>query len=117
MTFEANEFDELFIDTVTYEPSSVPTGFGETYDPATAKSVKAHIEQFARKVTDHQGREVVSNTRVHLKPTAVDGTSFTPTVRDRITLPAGYAAPLAPPILNVARVNDGQGLHHFEVSL
>ena len=114
MAYEV-EFDEFLTDTITYEPFVSMDGFGaKVYGPA--KSVKARVEQKAKLVRDATGREVVSNTQLFMKPTATDGSSYTPTVQDRFTLPAGYA-PQAPPPITVERVNDNQGLHHFEASL
>jgi hypothetical protein len=109
------EFDEFLTDTVTYEPFVSLDGFGaKVYGPAL--NVKARVEQQAKLVRDATGREVVSNTQLFMKPTATDGSSYTPTVQDRITLSAGYS-PQAPPPIAVERVNDNTGLHHFEVSL
>lgn len=110
-----SEFDDFMPDTVTYEPYGSEDAYGaKVY--GTAKTVKARVEQLARLVRDANGREVVSNTRVILKPVATDGSAFTPTVKDRLTLPAGYT-PQAPPPINVLRVNDDGGLHHWEAHL
>lgn len=69
---------------------------------------QALVQQQARMVRDTQGRMVVSNTQVYLATTD----AITP--RYRITLPAGFT-PQRPPIINVARFSDEDGLHHVEV--
>jgi len=110
-------FDEFTQDSVTWEKCIGPgSGFGDrAFDPVS-KTVRCRIEQGARLVRDAQGREVVSQTRLFLRPTAEDGSAFTPGVNDRFTLPSGYV-PQQPPIISAGRHNDADGLHHYEVAL
>lgn len=109
------EFEAFMPETITLEPTIALSGFG-AQTPGAAKTIRCRIEQEARKVTDREGKEVVSQTRLYLKPTAEDGTSYTIAPTDRITLPAGFL-PQQPPILSVSRQADEAGLHHYEVAL
>ena len=109
------EFEAVMPDTVTIEACTAVNSYGaRTF--AAAKTVRCRIEQESRKVTTGEGKEVVSQTRLYLKPTAEDGSAYTIGANDRITLPAGYA-PQQPPILTIGRENDEQGIHHWEVAL
>ena len=111
----AGALEALMTETVTIEPFlSTTVGGSSIYSAAT--TVKARIQQGARLVRDRQNREVVSNTRLYLAPTATDGTSFTPGDNDRVTLPASYS-PRQPPIIFVGRKNDEHGLHHWMLDL
>ena len=112
------EFEAFMPDTVGIEACLDVDSYGKRVfaDPPAPTSVRCRIEQEARKVTDAQGKEVVSQTKLFLKPTAEDGTTYTIGPNDRITLPAGYV-PQQPPILTVGRENDEQGIHHWEVAL
>lgn len=112
------ELDDFLTTTVTYAAHSSMTVAGaQTFSTAT-KTVPARIEMETRLVRDVQGREVVSMARVFMRPTASDGTTYIPTIKDQITLPAGYN-PLTPPIIAILRHNDtvseGGGVHHYEL--
>jgi len=91
----------------------------QTFSTAT-KTVPARIEQETRLVRDAQGREVVSVATVFMRPTASDDSTYIPTIKDQITLPAGYE-PRTPPIINIMRDNDviseGGGVHHWEIAI
>lgn len=114
MSFEG-EFEEFMTETVTLASVTATDTYGSaTY--GTEKTVQARIEQFAKKVIDAQGREVVSMTRLYLKPTDTGGVSYVPAVSDKVTLPDGYV-PQMPPILSVERQNDQEGLHHYVLNL
>lgn len=117
MAFEA-EFDAWLIHTLTLATFTTTDGGGsKSHNDAGAKSVKGRVEQEIRKAIDQKtGKEVTSHSTVYLKPTATDGTAITPTVKDKITLPAGFA-PQVPPIIAVHRHDDDEGLHHWEVIL
>src|SRR6266540_3063266 len=102
-------------DTATFEPFVSEDGYGaRTY--GAAKTVRCRVEQLAKLVRNEHGREVVSNSRLFLKPVATDDSAYAPTIRDRYTLPAGYA-PLQPPAISTERSNDEAGLHHWVVNL
>ena len=117
MTFD-RELGDFFTTTVTYAAHvSMTLSGAQTFSTAT-KTIPARIEQGTSLVRDSQGREVVSMARVFMRPTADDNTTYIPTVKDQITLPAGYI-PLIPPIITVLRHNDvvseGGGVHNWEV--
>jgi hypothetical protein len=114
VSYEA-ELDDLMPDTVTFEPFASEDGYGARSYGA-AKTVRCRVEQLAKLVRNEHGREVVSNSRLIMKPLAMDGSSYTPTIKDRFTLPAGYA-PQQPPAISTERSNDDVGLHHFTVNL
>ncbi len=66
-------------------------------------------------VRDSVGRMVVSMTQLFLRPTSTSGSTFGPvTIKDSITLPAGYD-PTTPPLISVSRINDEEGLYHWEI--
>lgn len=113
-----SEFEAFMPDLVAIEACLSVDSYGKRAfaDPPAPKTVRCRIEQEARKVTTGDGKEVVSQTRLFLKPTAEDGSAYTLGSNDRITLPAGYT-PQQPPILTVGRENDAEGKHHWEVAL
>ena len=81
-----------------------------------AKTIRARIEQSTKKVIARDGREVVSNTRLFLRPVAEDGTVFTPTVDDFYQLPTGFH-PQTPTPMSVERSEDERGLCFWTVHL
>lgn len=111
------EYDDFLNETVIFEAFVSKDGYGSsTYNTANPKTAKVRIEQVRRIVRDANGKEVVSNTMIFVKPTFTDGSAVNIGISDRVTLPAGYT-PAQPPIINVERHNDQDGLHHFEVLL
>ena len=113
MTWD-RDFDDLVPHAVQYERCLDEIDGERTYAPAV--SVMGRVEQVTRKVMDTLGKEVVSLAHVLLKPTAVDGTPITPTVRDRFILPADFALTTKDPI-SVERYDDQDGPHHFVINL
>lgn len=114
MTWDGT-FDDLMAETVAWRAATGYAG-GGARALATAKNVSCRIEQATKRVRDAQGREVVSQTRLFARPACDDGTAFTPGLEDELTLPAAYA-PRTPPIIRVDRVNDEDGVHHWELYL
>lgn len=112
------EFDDFLTTTVTYQAHASLSLSGAQTLSTASKTVPARIEMETREVRDAYGHEVVSMARVFMRPTASDGTTYIPTIKDQITLPAGYN-PLTPPIIQVLRHNDvlseGAGVHHWEI--
>jgi hypothetical protein len=109
------EFDASMPDVVSWEPcTGMAAGGhgGRTFGPAV--SVQGRVQFKVMLVKDPtSGREVTSRIQLFLKPTTVDGASFSPTMADRPTLAARYIAPTNP-IISVEPVNDEEGLHHYE---
>ncbi len=119
MTWDAELMDFLTT-TVTYAAHvSMTLSGAQTFTTAPIE-VPARIEQDTKLVRDSFGREVVSMTQVFMRPVSSTGSTYIPTIKDKITLPANYL-PRTPPIINVLRHNDAQsedgGIHHFEVHL
>lgn len=113
MAYET-EFDDFLTTTVTYAAhASMSLSGAQTFSTASI-TVKARIEHDTRLVRDQQGREVVSTARIFMKPTSTTGSTCIVTIKDKITLPSGYA-PQIPPIIQVRRQNDEDGLHHWEI--
>ena len=108
------EMDDLLTTTVTYQAhASMALSGAQTFSTASL-TVKARIEHETRLVRDNVGNQVVSMGSVFLKPTSTTGSTYIPTIKDKITLPSGYS-PQTPPIINVLRHNDDSGLHHWEI--
>ena len=61
-----------------------------------------------RSIKEASGNEVVSNMIVYLD------TNRSITLKDRVTLPAGYE-PQQPPIQRIYRAQNGKGPHHIEL--
>jgi hypothetical protein len=115
MTFDS-AFEEFMPETVSIRPFvSETSGRVRTY--GTAITVRCRIEQYAKLVRAADGTQVVSDTRLFCKPTTEAGATWAPTIRDEVTLPAGYT-PQIPPIVSIERDNDEtQGAaHHFVLS-
>jgi hypothetical protein len=119
MTYD-RDFNDFLTTTVIYAAhASMSLSGAQTFSTASI-TVPARIEQETKLVRDTYGKEVVSMTQVFLRPTSSTGSTFTPTIKDQITLPSGYV-PATPPIINVRRHNDvaseGGGTHHWEIHL
>lgn len=106
----------LMNEAITYEALTGFAGASQVRTYAASKTVLGRVEAYGKLVRDNNAREVLSGTRLLLRPLASDGSAYTPKVGDRLTLPAGYD-PQQPPIISVRRENDQTGLHHFEVYL
>lgn len=103
------ELVALMPHTVTVEAYASQDRYGKPAYGAAA-SYKAMVEQKVRQVRNLAGEEAVSTTTVYLDAVA----AITP--RDRVTLPAAFS-PRTPPIINVSRFSDENGLHHTELYL
>jgi hypothetical protein len=105
MTFESSLLF-AFEDEITVEPFSALSA-GQAFSYGTAVTYKALIQRGAKRVTNSQGREVVSNVsviipeRVHIDQ------------RSRVTLPTGFV-PNQPPIIGVEPLK-GLGMDHTVV--
>lgn len=92
-----------FEDEVTVEPYASMTG-AQVFSYGTAVTYQAQIQRGAKRVTNSQGREVISNAsviipeRVHIDQ------------RSRVTLPSGFV-PNQPPIIGVEPLK-GLGMDH-----
>lgn len=106
----------LMAESITYEARTGFAGASQVPSYAAAKTVLGRVEAYGKLVKDNSGREVMSGTRLLLRPAAADGSAIAPKVGDKFTLPAGYD-PQAPPVISVRRENDEQGLHHWEIYL
>lgn len=97
-----SDWDDLLTTSVDVEVWASQDEYGVvTY--ADAVSVQARVSGRLRVVTTPTGEERVSTVSVYLKdPIGV-------TVRDRVTLPAGWT-PAQPPILAVGRCPDETGV-------
>lgn len=114
MTWDGT-FDDLMADSVAWRAASgYGAGGSRTLD--SAKTVLCRIEQGTRRVRDAHGREVVSQTLLFARPACTDGSAFTPSLDDELSLPAEYS-PRKPPILRLDRINDEDGVHHWEIYL
>jgi hypothetical protein len=113
------DLEDLLTTTVTWAPSTGLSGGGAQVFGA-ALTIQARIEPGSRLVRDQTGREVASAITLFLKPTSTTGSTYLPTVKDRITLPSPYA-PTNPQIIAVRIIPDamseGNSFHHFELSL
>ena len=112
------EMEEFLTTTVTVQAHASVNVMGAQTFSTASRTVLARIEHDTRLVRDQTGREIVSVATVFLKPVAEDGTTYTLSVRDLITLPSGYT-PQTPPIITIAR-NLGPtalGIDHWEVAL
>ena len=109
-------FEDFMFEQVTHEQLLANSdGYGgKSY--GSGRSIRCRIEQRSKLTRDAQGKEVVSNTTLLLKPVAEDGTTIVVGPSDRFTLPAGYT-PQQPPIISVERHNDEGSLHHWAVLL
>lgn len=83
------------------------TGYGDrTYNAGAAKTVLCRVERgWKRAMIGGQGHETLSTVQVFARPFCTDGTAFSPSLKDKITLPAAYN-PQEPPILSVEPVGD-----------
>jgi hypothetical protein len=95
-----------FEDEVTVEPFAA-LSVGQAYTYGTAVTYQALIQRGAKRVTNPQGREVISNVsviipeRVHIDQ------------RSRVTLPSGFV-PNQPPIIGIEPLK-GLGMDHTVV--
>lgn len=71
---------------------------------------KCHIQLKNHMVVNAKGEEVLARGRVFV------GSAVLASVKDRLTLPAGYV-PLVPPILAVNVVTDELGVHHTTIEI
>jgi hypothetical protein len=105
MTFESSLLT-FFEDEITVEPFSALSA-AQAFTYGTAVTYKALIQRGAKRVTNVQGREVISNVsviipeRVHIDQ------------RSRVTLPTGFV-PNQPPIIGVEPLK-GLGMDHTAV--
>lgn len=97
---------DMCADTVTVEPfTSYSTDGYNTPVYGAALTLRARVEQGPKQIIDAEGRMVVSTVRAYLGSTGLF------TVKDRLTLPAGFA-PTQPALLKCEPVRDETGLHH-----
>jgi hypothetical protein len=95
-----------FEDEITVEPFSALSA-AQAFTYGTAVTYKALIQRGAKRVTNSQGREVISNVsviipeRVHIDQ------------RSRVTLPTGFV-PNQPPIIGIEPLK-GLGMDHTMV--
>ena len=107
MTFESSLLT-FFEDEITIEPFSALSA-AQVFTYGTAVTYDALIQRGAKRVTNSQGREVISNVsviipeRVHIDQ------------RSRVTLPTGFV-PNQPPIIGVEPLK-GLGMDHTAVYL
>jgi hypothetical protein len=119
MSFD-NDFLEHMPQSISVEVFSAFSTDGYAVGThGTAKTFRARIEQDRRLVKDSAGREVVSNTTIFCPPWSTAGTSDTASIEpnDVITLPSGFTGTSQPPIINVLRHDDEDGIHHQEILL
>lgn len=111
-----SDMDDLLTTTVTYNAYSSMTVSGAQTFSTASLTIQARIEHETRLVRDNTGNQVVSMGRIFLKPTSTTGSTYIPTIKDKITLPSGYA-PQTPPLITVMRHLDDEGLHHYEIAI
>lgn len=105
---------------ITWTPyqARAGTGFGDR-TPGAAKTVLCRVERGQKRamIGGGQGQETLSTVQVFARPFCTDGSDFTPSLKDKITLPAAYN-PQEPPILSVEPVGDDVGeTNHWVILL
>lgn len=99
--------DELMFEEVTIAPFSGYTGATQVASYGAAVTYKAQVLPYTQKMTDDEGKEFVSQSRVIIpERVAIDP-------RSKITLPSGFT-PQTPPIRMVRPVR-GLDLDHTEI--
>lgn len=108
--FEVAEWLDMMASTITIDAWVSNSVSGVPSYAGAPVSYKAYIEIKNHRIIDSQGREVMARGRVFV------GAAISPSVKDKITLPAGYV-PLTPPILSVNLADDELGQHHTTIEI
>lgn len=104
------DFLDFMPDTVTVNAyTSTALNGTKTYNPV-AQTYPARIEMRNHIVVGKDGREVTARGTVYLGTTTMIGIS------DLLTLPADFV-PRTPPIIDVNRESDEEGVHHIKVEI
>jgi len=101
----------LMTDTVTWSTASTLSQYGVPTWAGTGHSMAARIVTRHDEIRDADGQ--VRAARATVWCASTNGSTFIPTVDDRITLPDGTT----PPILTVETYPDEIGTHHHKIAI
>lgn len=105
MTFAANEFAEMMLETVVISNQSSLDAYGKQSWGAGV-SYRCRIMNTQRILRDVDGREIVEAGRA-----IIYGMAPTVTTKSKIVLPNGSS----PPVVSVSKIQDETGDHHTVV--
>lgn len=106
-----SEWLDMMPDEVTFQTRTGRDAQGGPVFSSTAVGpYPCRIEMKNRLIVDKSGRQVLAKGRV------IMGTTYMPSVEDKIILPSEYV-PVSPPMLAVNKQPDEDGSHHVSIDI